>query len=136
MGGKFNFTSPTFNGPTIVGDGGTMHVAAPASHGDLRQLLLRLRAELGDSAPAPADSAAVDTLIRTLESAAAGQGAAAAVPADLLRALAGRTLTEGRSVLTFGPESQLGDVSIGDVAGGTMIKVTLNVCHGGGGTGA
>jgi hypothetical protein len=43
-----------------------------------------------------------------------------------LRSLAGASVTSGGSLIQFGPESQVGDISIGDVAGGNLIKISVN----------
>jgi len=45
----------------------------------------------------------------------------------LLEALAGRRLTADHAVLSFGDQSQLGDVTIQDVAGNNVIKHNLFV---------
>ncbi|GAB4426015.1 MAG: hypothetical protein OHK0015_06540 [Chloroflexi bacterium OHK40] len=46
--------------------------------------------------------------------------------APVLRALAGRELRAGQSLISFGA-SQLGDVSIGDVAGGDIVRLNLTL---------
>jgi tetratricopeptide (TPR) repeat protein len=48
----------------------------------------------------------------------------------LIAALAGRQLTADRTVLTFGSESQLGDVAIRDVVAGHSINLTVNMATG------
>lgn len=72
-------------------------------------------------------------LARLIAAATAGQGAAdedgAAVQA-LLTSLAGRSVTTGQSLVSFGEGSNLGDVAVGDVAGGSIIKVTINLSAG------
>jgi signal transduction histidine kinase len=47
--------------------------------------------------------------------------------APLIAALAGRQLTADRTVLTFGSDSQLGDVAIRDVVAGHSINLTVNM---------
>jgi hypothetical protein len=47
--------------------------------------------------------------------------------AEVLRALAGQSVTAGQSVISFGSGNQLGDVSIGDVAGRDLFKLALTV---------
>lgn len=43
-----------------------------------------------------------------------------------LRALAGREVTAGSTLITFGAGNDVGDVSIGDVAGRSIIKLSLS----------
>lgn len=53
--------------------------------------------------------------------------AAALGPA--LAALAGRQLPVGSSLISFGADSQLGDVMIGDVAGGNIVKISISIAR-------
>lgn len=74
-------------------------------------------------------------LAAALETAGRGQGAGDADPAlqPLLRALAGRQIASGQSLISFGDGGQFGDVAIGDVAGGDLTRVSLNIAPGGAG---
>lgn len=45
----------------------------------------------------------------------------------LLASLAGRSLTFSQSVISFGKDNNLGDISVGDVAGGNIVKITVNL---------
>lgn len=47
--------------------------------------------------------------------------------ASAVRALAGHEIRAGSTLLSFGAGSQIGDVSIGDVAGGSITKLSLSV---------
>jgi tetratricopeptide (TPR) repeat protein len=85
-----------------------------------RALRATLPADLAPRAPALARAIA-DALARP----------EAPPPADpelapALQALAGRELRAGEALISFGA-SQLGDVSIGDVAGGDIIRLSLTV---------
>jgi hypothetical protein len=46
--------------------------------------------------------------------------------APTLRSLSGKELAGGASLIHFGANSQAGDISIGDVAGGNLIKISVN----------
>lgn len=82
-----------------------------------RALREALPAELRDQAPA---------LARQIAAAAAAETPAPAPElAPALRALAGQELRAGHAVVSFGPGAQTGDVTISDVAGGDLVKVTL-----------
>jgi hypothetical protein len=57
--------------------------------------------------------------------ASAGEPVATDAAAALLQALSGRSFTAARAVVSFGVGNQAGDVTIGDVAAGNIIKVYL-----------
>ena len=44
-----------------------------------------------------------------------------------LRALAGSSLPSGGSLISFGEEAQLGDVTVGDVASGSIVKLSIPI---------
>lgn len=48
---------------------------------------------------------------------------------DALEVLAGQTLSVSNAAISFGAGTQTGDITIGDVAGGDLIKVNLNVYY-------
>lgn len=76
------------------------------------------------------------TLARLLDEAAQGHLSPEAAQAQLeanpqlraaVRALAGRELVDGGPLIRFGEGSQLGDIAIGDVAGGDIVKLQVAV---------
>lgn len=65
-------------------------------------------------------------LAQALVAAAASDGSAAAADphyAAAVQALAGQRVRAGAALIDFGAGSQLGDVQIGDVAGGDLVKL-------------
>lgn len=83
-------------------------------------------------AAAPADVAALAQFL--VESAATagspGKEAHPSIPAhlqNLLGVLAGARLQAGQSVISFGSDSQIGDITIGTVAGGDVITLHLTL---------
>lgn len=69
-------------------------------------------------------------LAQALVAAAASDGSAAAADphyAAAVQALAGQRVRAGAALIDFGAGSQLGDVQIGDVAGGDLVKLQLTI---------
>lgn len=85
----------------------------------------RLREALGTALP-PDLRAGLAALAALIDSRAAGgdPGAGPAI-AELLRRLAGRQIPAGSSVIAIGDGSQLGDITISDVAGGDVVKLSV-----------
>lgn len=50
--------------------------------------------------------------------------------AQMLQTLAGHNLTTPQAVLSFGESNSLGDVTIGDIAGGNITKIHINIQSG------
>jgi hypothetical protein len=110
-------------------DTSSLDRAAPGGTADV---VRALRAALPDEASSEAPD-----LARLLRGLASGELSPAAVHdqldadpalAKLLRSLVGQEIQVGPSAVAFGEGSQVGDVSIRDVAGGDII--TVNVYHG------
>jgi hypothetical protein len=102
------------------------------SQGSLKE---QLRAALGP-ALAGHDPAVATALVTLLADVVAGRIAAddaqhhvAAISglSALLHELAGQELQVGRSMISFGAGSQIGDVTIGDVAGRDVIKLGVAI---------
>ena len=93
-----------------------------------------LRAVLRAALP-PALADQVAGLAQVLTRVQAGQLAPDAAQQHLapytaaLQALAGRQLATGETLLSFGVGNQFGHVSIGDIAGHTLIKLTIQLPH-------
>jgi len=84
----------------------------------------------------PAQSEAAAELARLLTDVASGTCTAAEAQQQLdglpmltglLRALAGREIGDGTGLITFGSGNNFGDITIGDVAGRDLIKLTVTV---------
>lgn len=84
-----------------------------------------LREALPPELRAQAPALARQIIAATDEAAGEAPPPAAPALAPALRALAGQELRAGQAVVSFGPGAQTGDVTISDVAGGDLVKVTL-----------
>jgi len=80
---------------------------------DLRSAATALAAPIGALSDDPSADPGLDTPDDTLVAA--------------LEALAGQRLVAGGSLLSFNGGAQLGDVSIGDVAGGNVVKFSIPI---------
>lgn len=88
-----------------------------------------LRDALGEE-PSADQQGGLAALAALIEARLAGREASSppadrAALADLLRQLAGREIAAGDSLIAIGDGSQLGDVSIRDMAGGDMIRISI-----------
>jgi tetratricopeptide (TPR) repeat protein len=79
----------------------------------------------------PADQhGKVTALAGLIADAAGGAGTHPPVGTNLapaLQSLAGREIRVGSALVSFGADSQIGDITIGDVAGGDIIRVSLAI---------
>jgi hypothetical protein len=96
---------------------------------DEHQLVEALRA-IAPSAPEPS----LERLAALLSRLTQGRGAPGPVAHDggpelgpLLAALAGREIRADNRLLSFGDQSQVGDVAVRDLAGGNIYHITFNV---------
>lgn len=87
------------------------------------------------SALPPSLHDAVPAIVQILQAAEAGDSTSEAIRARIaadpslqqaLQRLAGQRLDAGGRLIAFGAGSQVGDVSIGELAGGDIIKLTVN----------
>jgi len=87
-------------------------------------LAAALPPELQAAAPILAD---LIVILAADPAAEPGLGTAAPELAASLQALAGRSVPVGSSLISFGADAQLGDVTIGDVAGGNLVSLSISI---------
>ncbi|NTU86369.1 MAG: hypothetical protein HGA45_44740, partial [Chloroflexales bacterium] len=87
---------------------------------DREQLVAALQQALPTATPEQ-----LQALLRRLIAPTSGGAEDAALAAELLRQFAGQQIPTASSMISFGAGTQLGDVTISDVAGRDLFKVEL-----------